>query len=113
MVFNIKGSISESAEFRAFDMKLRVTSYSVHAEYYSVDRAMAQAVIRRPANAEARVRSRVGPCGIYGVQNDTGTGFSPSASFFFCVSFIHQCYNKIEKQKKTRLLNFLYRRFAQ
>jgi hypothetical protein len=41
---------------------------------------MAQAVSRRPLTAEARVRSRVSPCGIYGGQSDTGTGFSPSIS---------------------------------
>jgi hypothetical protein len=35
---------------------------------------MAQAVSRRPLTAEARVRSRVGPCGICGVQSGTGTG---------------------------------------
>jgi hypothetical protein len=38
-------------------------------------RAMAQAVSRRPLTAEARVRSRVSPCGICGDQSGTGTGF--------------------------------------
>jgi hypothetical protein len=47
-------------------------------------RAMAQAVSRRPLTAEARVRSRVGPCGIYGGQSGTGTGFFPSTSVFPC-----------------------------
>jgi hypothetical protein len=49
-----------------------------------LDRAMAQAVIRRPVTAEARVRSRVIPCGICGGQSGTGTGFSPSTSIFPC-----------------------------
>jgi hypothetical protein len=47
-------------------------------------RAMAQAVSRRPATAEARVRSWVSPCGICVGQSDTGTGFSASTSVFPC-----------------------------
>jgi hypothetical protein len=47
-------------------------------------RAMVQAVSRRPLTAEARVRSRVCPCGIYGGQSGTGTGFSPSTSVSPC-----------------------------
>jgi hypothetical protein len=43
---------------------------------------MTQAVSRRPPTAEARVRSRVCPCGICGGQSGTGTGFSPSSSVF-------------------------------
>jgi hypothetical protein len=47
-------------------------------------RAMAQAVCGRPPAAESRVRSWVGPCGIYGGQSGTGTGFSTSTSIFPC-----------------------------
>jgi hypothetical protein len=54
-------------------------------------RAMAQAVSRLPPTVEARVRSRVSPCGICGGQSGIGTGFSPE---FFCfpvsISF-HWC----------------------
>jgi hypothetical protein len=47
-------------------------------------RAMAQVISRRPLIVEARVRSRINPCGICGGQNGTGTGFSPSTSVFHC-----------------------------
>jgi hypothetical protein len=42
---------------------------------------MAQAVIRRPPTAEARVRSRVSLCG---GNSGTGAGFSPSNLIFLC-----------------------------
>jgi hypothetical protein len=47
-------------------------------------RAMAQAVSNRLLTAEARFRSQVSPCGVFGGQSGTGTGFSPSASVFRC-----------------------------
>jgi hypothetical protein len=49
-----------------------------------IGHAMAQAVSRRPLTAEARVRSRVSPCGICGGQSGTRTGFPPSTSVFSC-----------------------------
>jgi hypothetical protein len=45
---------------------------------------MAHAVSCRRPTAEARVRSRLSPCGICGRQSGTGTGFSPSSSGFPC-----------------------------
>jgi hypothetical protein len=51
---------------------------------WTVGRAMAEAVSRRPLTAEDRVRAQVNPCGIYGGQSGTGTGFSPSFSVFPC-----------------------------
>jgi hypothetical protein len=41
---------------------------------------MTQWVSRRPVIAEGRVRSQASPCGIFGLQSDTGTGFSPRTS---------------------------------
>jgi hypothetical protein len=43
--------------------------------------AMAQAVSRRPTNAEARFRSQVSPCEICDGQRDRVTRFSPTTSF--------------------------------
>jgi hypothetical protein len=58
-----------------------------------IGRAMAHAVSCQPLSAEARVRAPVSPCGISGGRSDTGTGFSPSSSVFFCqyysTVFIH------------------------
>jgi hypothetical protein len=51
---------------------------------------MAQAVSRWFLTAETRVRVRVIPCGIYGGQSDTGTGFAHSYLVFpLSVSFHH------------------------
>jgi hypothetical protein len=55
----------------------------------------------RPLTAEAWVRSRVGPCEIYGGQSVTGTGFFLSTSVFPCqfhsTGAPFYTYNKSEK----------------
>jgi hypothetical protein len=43
---------------------------------------LAQAVSRRPLTAEARVRTQVNPCGIFGERSGTGAVFSPGSSIF-------------------------------
>jgi hypothetical protein len=70
---------------------------------------MAQAVSRRPLTAEARVRSRLSPCGICGGQSGTGTGFSPSTSVFPC-QFHSTAAPLVGKTKKT---NHLHHRIAE
>jgi hypothetical protein len=48
------------------------------------EHCMVQAVSSLPLTAKARVRARVSPCGIYGEQSGTGTGFCPSYSVIPC-----------------------------
>jgi hypothetical protein len=66
---------------------------------------MGQGVSRRALTAEARIRSRVSPCGIFDGRTDTGTGFSPSISVFPPVSLIPPVLHCTEKQKK--LINLI------
>jgi hypothetical protein len=56
---------------------------------------MTQVVSRRPLTAEARVRARVNPCGIFGGQSGTETGFSPSSSVFPCQYIIPPSLSKL------------------
>jgi hypothetical protein len=69
---------------------------------------MAQAVSFRPLTAEARVRSRVSPCGIFGGQSDTGKGFSPSNLVFSCQFFS----TRAPLHRKTKKTNHVHHRVA-
>ena len=51
-------------------------------------RAVAQGVSGQPVTARARVRSQISLSEICAAQSSTGTGFSPSISFFFPLSSI-------------------------
>jgi hypothetical protein len=69
-------------------------------------RVMAQAVSRRPLTAEARVRSRVSPCGVCGEQSGTRTGFSPKLSVFPC-QFHSTGASLLVKLGKKKMLIFI------
>jgi hypothetical protein len=70
--------------FNFYTVFISQTQFSYHIKNLSnaLGRAMTQAVSRRPSTAEHRVRFRVSPCGVYGGQSGTGTGFSPSCRFY-------------------------------
>jgi hypothetical protein len=70
-----------------------------------IDRAMAQAVSRRPLTAETRLRSWVSPCGICGGQSGTGTGFFPSTSVFPCQ--FHSTDAPLHGKTKKKLIIFI------
>ena len=67
---------------------------------------MAQAVSRRPPTAEARIRSRVGPCGICGGQSGIGTDFPPRTSLFLCQ--FHSTGAPLLGKIKKKLIIFLF-----
>jgi hypothetical protein len=66
---------------------------------------MAQAVSRRPFTEEAWVRCRVSPCGIYGGQSDTGTGFSPEYFGFSLSILFHRC--SITSKNRKEVIIFI------
>jgi hypothetical protein len=72
---------------------------------------MAQAVSRRPPTDEARVRSLVGPCGIYGNQSDTGTGFFPE--YFGSPLYISFYRFSITRENEKKNTNYLRHSVAQ
>jgi hypothetical protein len=74
---------------------------------------MAQAVSRRPPTAEARVLSRVGPCGICGGRSGTGTGFPPSTSVLPCQFHSTGATLLGKMKKKTDLSLYLQHKVAQ
>jgi hypothetical protein len=64
---------------------------------------MAQGVSRRPLTAEARVRSRFSPCGIFGGQSGTRTGFFPEYFRFPLSSSFHRCSITSKNEKNFNL----------
>jgi hypothetical protein len=81
---------------------LKLRDLAQTSKSWEQGRAMAQAVSRRPPTAEARVRSRVGPCGICSGQSGTGTGFPLSISF-------HRCSITRKRTKNNHHLHLLHR----
>jgi hypothetical protein len=66
-----------------------------------------KSILCRPSTAEARVRSRVYPCGICGGQSNTGRGFSPSTWVFPC-QFHSTVLHYSEKWKKLIIFLFIF-----
>ena len=73
----------------------------------AVGRVMAQAVSRRPLTAEVRFRSRVSPCGFYGDQIGTGTGFFFRSTSVFPCKFNSTGASLHGITKKTNQLHYM------
>jgi hypothetical protein len=71
---------------------------------------MAQAVSRRPLTAEARVQSRVSPCGLCGGQSGIGTDFFPPSTSVSPCQF-HS--TRAPLQGKTKKLIIFHQNVAQ
>jgi hypothetical protein len=65
---------------------LQKSTIDPHPNHMNNCRAMAQTVNGRPLTAEARVRARVGTCGVCGGQSGTGTDRYVSEFFGFSLS---------------------------
>jgi hypothetical protein len=61
-----------------------IVNYHLPLLTKKLGRAMAKVFSRRPLTAEARVRARVNPCGVYGGKSGTRTDFSASSLVFPC-----------------------------
>jgi hypothetical protein len=75
-------------------------TYIDYKSVFYMARTMAQAVSRRPATVEVRVRSRVSPCRIFSGQSSTGTGFFFQYLGFPLFVFIARVLHYTEKQEK-------------
>jgi hypothetical protein len=73
-----------------------------HNQHIHFGSAMAQAT--RPLTAEARVRSQVSPCGIFGGQSDTATGYFSRVLGVSPLHFIPPVLHYTVKRKKKHLI---------
>jgi hypothetical protein len=91
--------------FVIFIRVAQVIAFFSDGSKIGLGRAMAEAVSRRPLTAEARVRSRVGLCGICGGLSGAGTSSFPRVLRVSSASFIPPVLHYMEKRKKTNCLH--------